>query len=166
LILFRVEQVVADFMSDRESLPDKSVRWVISDGSPIPFDHEHASYIVSESFGLNCEVKPVGTGQAFFAVVEEMILKIDTDFQRAKDTARHALRRTSTSITIGHSAFVSPSFRREIRSALNRKFTYLQIQFRTVFASELVSSINSRMVDVGLTFTPVETAVWSKYLSA
>lgn len=95
-------------------------------------------------------------GQAFFAVVEEMILKIDPDFQRAKDAARHALRRTSTSITVAHSPFVSPSFRREIRSALNRKFTYLQMQFRTVFASELVSSINSRMVDVGVTFTPLE----------
>ena len=110
-----------------------------------------------ELFHRDCHpVALTVAGQAFFAVVEEMILKIDTDFQRAKDTARHALRRTSTSITIGHSAFVSPSFRREIRSALNRKFTYLQIQFRTVFASELVSSINSRMVDVGLTLTPVE----------
>jgi DNA-binding transcriptional LysR family regulator len=97
-------------------------------------------------------------GQAFIAIVEEMMLKIDTDFQRAKDAARHALRRTSTSITIGHSAFVSPSLRREIRSALNRKFAYLQVQFRTVFASELASSISSRMVEVGLTFTPFENS--------
>jgi DNA-binding transcriptional LysR family regulator len=95
-------------------------------------------------------------GQAFIAVVEEMMLKVDTDFQRAKDAARHALRRTSTSITIGHSAFVSSSFRREIRSALSRKFNYLQVQFRTVFASELVSSINSRVVDLGLTFTSLD----------
>lgn len=96
------------------------------------------------------------SGQAFFAVVEAMMSNIDADFQRAKEVARHALRRTSTSITIAHSPFVSPSFRREIRSALSRKFTYLQVQFRTVFASELVSSINSRMVDVGLTFSPLE----------
>jgi len=95
-------------------------------------------------------------GQAFIAVVEEMMLKLDTDFQRAKDAARHALRRTSTSITIGHSAFISPSFRREIRSALSRKFTYLQVQFRTVFAPELVSSVSRRMVEVGLTLTPFE----------
>ena len=96
------------------------------------------------------------SGEAFFAVIEEMMSKIDADFQRAKDAARQALRRTSTSITIAHSPFVSLRFRREIRSALSRKFTYLQVQFRTVFASELVSSINSRMADVGLTFTPVE----------
>jgi DNA-binding transcriptional LysR family regulator len=32
------------------------------------------------------------------------------------------------------------------------------VQFRTVFASELVSSINSRMVDVGLTFSPLENS--------
>ena len=75
------------------------------------------------------------SGQAFFAVVEEMMSKIDADFQRAKEVARHALRRTSTSITIGHSPFVSPSFRREIRSALSRKFTYLQsaVPYRLCF---------------------------------
>jgi DNA-binding transcriptional LysR family regulator len=103
-------------------------------------------------------------GQAFIAVVEEMMLKIDTDFQRAKDAARQALRRTSTSITIGHSAFVSPGFRHEVRSALNQKLTYLQVQFRTVFASELVSSINNRMVDVGLTFTPLENGCLEQML--
>ena len=95
-------------------------------------------------------------GQAFMTVVEEMIVKIDADFQRAKDAARQALRRTSTSITIGHSAFVSPSFRREIRSALNKKFSYLQVQFRTISASELFNSVSGRMVELGLTFTPLE----------
>ena len=110
-----------------------------------------------ELFQRDCHpISPTIAGQAFFAVVEEMMLKVDTDFQRAKDAARYALRRTSTSITIGHSAFVSPSLRREIRSALSRKFNYLQVQFRTVFASELVSSINSRVVDVGLTFTSLD----------
>jgi DNA-binding transcriptional LysR family regulator len=95
-------------------------------------------------------------GQAFIAVVEQMMSKINTDFQRAKDAARNALRRTSTSITIGHSTFVSAGFRREIRSALNRRFAYVRVQFRTVFASELVSSVSSRVVEVGLTFTPLE----------
>ena len=96
------------------------------------------------------------SGQAFITVVEEMMLKINTDFQRAKDAARHASRRTSASITIGHSAFVSSGLRREIRSILSRKFACLSVQFRTVFASELVSSISGRMVEVGLTFTPFE----------
>ena len=67
-----------------------------------------------ELFQRDCHPIALTTaGQAFIEVVEEMMLKIDDDFQRAKDAARHALRRTSTSITIGHSAFVSPSFRRD-----------------------------------------------------
>lgn len=86
-------------------------------------------------FQRDCQPVALTTaGQAFIAVVEEVMLKIEADLQRAKDAARHALRRDSTPITIGHSAFVSPSFRREIRSALNGKFAYLQVQFRTVFA--------------------------------
>jgi DNA-binding transcriptional LysR family regulator len=110
-----------------------------------------------ELFQRDCHPVALTTaGQAFIAVVEEMMLKIEADFQRAKDAARHALLRNSTSITIGHSAFVSPSFRREIRSALNGKFAYLQVQFRTVFALELVSSVTGRMIELGLTSTPVE----------
>jgi len=113
-----------------------------------------------ELFQRDCHPVALTTaGRAFIAVVEEMMVKIDTDFQRAKDAARHALRQTSTSITIGHSAFVSSGIRREIRSALSRKFAYLQMQFRTVSASELVSSINSRLVEIGLTFTPNESSV-------
>jgi hypothetical protein len=54
-----VKQVVTDFMSDRESLPDKSVSRVVSYRPPILFDHEHAGDIVSESFGLNREIETV-----------------------------------------------------------------------------------------------------------
>jgi hypothetical protein len=84
------------------------------------------------------------------------MLAIEADFQWAKDAIRDALRPNSASITIGQSAFISPSFRREIRSALNGKFAYLQVQFRTVFASALVSSVSSRMIELELTFTPFE----------
>jgi DNA-binding transcriptional LysR family regulator len=109
-----------------------------------------------ELFQRDCHPVALTTaGQAFIAVVEEMMLKIEAD-PRAKDAARHALRRNSTLITIGHSAFVSPSFRREIRSALNGKVAYVQVQFRTVFALELVSSVTCRMIEFGLTSTPVE----------
>jgi DNA-binding transcriptional LysR family regulator len=111
-----------------------------------------------ELFQRDCHpVALTSAGEAFIPVVEEMMLKIEADFQRAKDAGRHALRRTSTSITIGHSAFVSASIRREIRSALNRKFASLQVKFRTVLASELVSCVSSRMVELGVTFTPLET---------
>lgn len=101
-------------------------------------------------------IEPTEAGREFLAVVREMLPKIDAEFQRAKDAARNAHRRRHSSLTIGHSAFVPASLRREIRSALNRKFGYLHVQFRTITASELVGSIGS-MVQMGLTFMPLET---------
>jgi hypothetical protein len=43
-----------------------------------------------------------------------------------------------------------------MRSALNRKFGYLHLQFRTISASELVGSIGT-IVQIGLTFIPLES---------
>lgn len=40
------------------------------------------------------------------------------------------------------------------------------MHFRTVFASELISFISNRMVDLGLTFTPLENGVQCEQVSA
>jgi DNA-binding transcriptional LysR family regulator len=103
-------------------------------------------------------IEPTAAGREFLAVVAEMLAKIDAEFQRAKDAARNAHHRHNNSLSIGHSAFVPASLRREIRSSLKRKFTYLHLQFRTLSASELVGSIGS-MVQIGLTFMPLEIGV-------
>jgi len=101
-------------------------------------------------------IEPTDAGREFLAVVKELLPKVDAEFQRAKEAARSACRRRNSSLAIGHSAFVPVSLRREIRSALKRKFAYLEIQFRTISASELVGSIGS-MVQIGLTFMPLES---------
>jgi len=101
-------------------------------------------------------IEPTPAGREFLAVVGELLPRIDAEFQRAKDAARNADRQRNGSLTIGQSAFVPASLRREIRSALNTKFAYLHLQFRTISASELVGSIGS-MVQIGLTFMPLET---------
>jgi DNA-binding transcriptional LysR family regulator len=111
-----------------------------------------------ELFQRDCHpIEPTAAGREFLAVVSEMMIKIDADFQRAKDAARNARRQHNSLLTIGHSAFVPASLRRGIRSALNRRFTFLHLQFRTISALELVASIGS-MVQIGLTFTPLESA--------
>lgn len=110
-----------------------------------------------EIFQRDCHpIEPTAAGREFLDVVTEMLPKIDADFQRAKDAARNAQRQNHSLITIGHSAFVAARLRREVRSALSTKFGYLQLQFRTISASELVGSIGG-MVQIGLTFMPLES---------
>jgi DNA-binding transcriptional LysR family regulator len=102
-------------------------------------------------------VEPTEAGQSFIAGIDEMITRLNADFQLARDTARNIARRSSASFIIGHSPFVPAAFRRELRSVQRRKFAYLNLQFRTVFASELVDSISSGTFQAGITFAPFES---------
>ncbi|MGA7316945.1 MAG: LysR family transcriptional regulator, partial [Silvibacterium sp.] len=79
-------------------------------------------------------VEPTEAGQSFIAGIDEMIARLNADFQLARDTARSIARRNFASFVIGYSPFVPASFRRAIRSVQRRKFAYLNLQFRTVFA--------------------------------
>jgi len=103
-------------------------------------------------------VEPTEAGQSFIAGIDEMITRLNADFQLARDTARNIARRSSASFIIGYSPFVPAAFRREIRSVQRRKFAYLNLQFRTVFASELVDSISSGTFQAGITFAPFESS--------
>src|ERR1700757_912293 len=101
-------------------------------------------------------VEPTEAGQSFIADVDQLISQLNADFQLAKDTARNIARRSSASFIIGHSPFVPASLRRQIRSIQRRKFTYLNLQFRTVFAPELVDSVESGAFQAGITFAPLD----------
>jgi DNA-binding transcriptional LysR family regulator len=94
-------------------------------------------------------------GRAFIAAVDDMMKRLDTDFKRASDSARIISKRNSNSFTIGHSAFIPGSLRREIRTVQRRKFASLKLQFRTVFASELVDAIDRGLIQAGVTFAPL-----------
>jgi DNA-binding transcriptional LysR family regulator len=101
-------------------------------------------------------VEPTEAGQSFIADVDQLISQLNADFQLAKDTARNIARRSSASFIIGHSPFVPASLRRQIRSVQRRRFGYLNLQFRTVFAAELVDSVGSGAFQAGITFAPLE----------
>jgi DNA-binding transcriptional LysR family regulator len=101
-------------------------------------------------------VEPTEAGQSFIAGIDQMITRLNADFQLAKDTARNIARRSSASFVIGHSPFVPTALRREIRTVQRRKFAYLNLQFRTVFAPELVDSISTGTFQAGVTFAPLE----------
>jgi DNA-binding transcriptional LysR family regulator len=103
-------------------------------------------------------VEPTEAGQSFIAGIDEMITRLNADFQLARDTARSIARRNSALFVIGHSPFVPVCLRREIRSVQRRRFAYLNLQFRTVFAPELVDSISSGTFQAGVTFAPLENS--------
>ena len=101
-------------------------------------------------------VETTEAGEAFLADVGQMLPRLQADFQRARDHARNISRRNSALFIIGHSPFVPASLRRQIRLVQRRKFTYLNLQFRTVFAPELVDSVGSGAFQAGITFAPLE----------
>lgn len=101
-------------------------------------------------------VEPTEAGRLFIADLDQLISRLNTDFKLAWDTARNNARRSSASFIIGHSPFVPAGMRRQIRSVQRRKFAYLNLQFRTVFAPELVDSIESGAFQAGITFAPLE----------
>jgi DNA-binding transcriptional LysR family regulator len=101
-------------------------------------------------------VEPTEAGQSFIADVDHMISRLNADFQLAKDIARNIARRSSASFIIGHSPFVPAGLRRQIRSVQRRNFAYLNLQFRTVFATELLESVGSGAFQAGVTFAPIE----------
>ena len=101
-------------------------------------------------------VETTEAGEAFLADVEQILPRLQADFQRARDHARNISRQDSALFIIGHSPFVPTGFRRQIRSIQRRKFAYLNLQFRTVFAPELAESIASGTYHAGVTFAPLE----------
>jgi DNA-binding transcriptional LysR family regulator len=101
-------------------------------------------------------VETTEAGEAFLADVEQILPRLQADFQSAWDHARNISRRDSALFIIGHSPFVPTGFRRQIRSVQRRKFAYLNLQFRTVFAPELGESIAGGTYQAGVTFAPLE----------
>ena len=101
-------------------------------------------------------VETTEAGEAFLADVEQILPRLQADFQRARDHARNISRRNSALFIIGHSPFVPTGLRRQIRSIQRRQFAYLNLQFRTVFAPELAESIASGTYHAGVTFAPLE----------
>jgi DNA-binding transcriptional LysR family regulator len=102
-------------------------------------------------------VEPTEAGQSFIADVEQMISRLNSDFRVAIDKARNTARSGSTDFIIGHSPFVPAGLRRQIRSVQRRKFAYLNLQFRTVFAPELFDSIGCGTFQAGITFAPLDS---------